>query len=410
MADKEDLISQLAGITGCTADQARFFLEANKWDIQEATSSFYEAAESGGTAAAGGESSSQAEAGPFQASGPFAGTGSFQQSSGSSGNSSKARKAPTNSSRVKTFSEMISGDPSDSDGTHSDDDEQTFYTGGEKSGLLMQDRPKNPDDLVKNILEKAARAGPPPEESRPSAGPSHFGGAGYRLGSEEEPVDGPSVPVVQAQVNRPQETIERRLIFWRNGFTIDDGELRSYEAPESQEFLRAINSGRAPTTLLNVAYDQPVEVKVTRNLEQDYTPPARKAAPAFSGSGQRLGSISVEESNLSIPGAFPGQAGGASASGSTAAAPASAAPIPVDASQPSTSIQVRLADGSRLVVKVNHTHTVGDVRRYINGSRPDITARKYVLQLSYPVKELADDNATVKDAGLINAVIVQRYV
>ena len=37
----------------------------------------------------------------------------------------------------------------------------------------------------------------------------------------------------------------------------------------------------------------------------------------------------------------------------------------VDAAKPSTSIQVRLHDGGRLVVKLNHEHTVGDLRAHI---------------------------------------------
>lgn len=39
--------------------------------------------------------------------------------------------------------------------------------------------------------------------------------------------------------------------------------------------------------------------------------------------------------------------------------------IPVDASQPSTTIQVRLANGSTIVAHLNHSHTVGDLRRFI---------------------------------------------
>lgn len=40
--------------------------------------------------------------------------------------------------------------------------------------------------------------------------------------------------------------------------------------------------------------------------------------------------------------------------------------VGVDASQPNTTVQVRLMDGSRLLVNLNHTHTVGDLRRYIS--------------------------------------------
>jgi UBX domain-containing protein 1 len=39
--------------------------------------------------------------------------------------------------------------------------------------------------------------------------------------------------------------------------------------------------------------------------------------------------------------------------------------VSVDSSRPVTTIQIRLADGSRLVGQFNHSHTIGDVRRFI---------------------------------------------
>jgi hypothetical protein len=41
----------------------------------------------------------------------------------------------------------------------------------------------------------------------------------------------------------------------------------------------------------------------------------------------------------------------------------------VDESKPTTSLQLRLADGSRMVARFNTTHTVGDIRRFIHVSR-----------------------------------------
>lgn len=39
--------------------------------------------------------------------------------------------------------------------------------------------------------------------------------------------------------------------------------------------------------------------------------------------------------------------------------------IAVDKNAPTTTVQIRLADGSRLVATLNHTHTIADLRRYI---------------------------------------------
>lgn len=39
--------------------------------------------------------------------------------------------------------------------------------------------------------------------------------------------------------------------------------------------------------------------------------------------------------------------------------------LAVDANQPTTMIQVRLADSSRLSARFNHSHTVADLQTYI---------------------------------------------
>ena len=40
--------------------------------------------------------------------------------------------------------------------------------------------------------------------------------------------------------------------------------------------------------------------------------------------------------------------------------------VPLDPTQPTTTVQIQLADGTRLVSKFNHTHTVNDIRQFIN--------------------------------------------
>ncbi|RUS13943.1 hypothetical protein BC937DRAFT_94571 [Endogone sp. FLAS-F59071] len=40
--NKDDLVSKFVDIVSCTAEQATFYLEANKWDINLAMSQYYE--------------------------------------------------------------------------------------------------------------------------------------------------------------------------------------------------------------------------------------------------------------------------------------------------------------------------------------------------------------------------------
>lgn len=71
---------------------------------------------------------------------------------------------------------------------------------------------------------------------------------GNRLGSEGEAGASAAVPAPQAPVRStpsPEalESVTRNLTFWRNGYSLEDGPLMSYEDPANREFLDAINRG-----------------------------------------------------------------------------------------------------------------------------------------------------------------------
>ena len=71
--------------------------------------------------------------------------------------------------------------------------------------------------------------------------------------------------------------------------------------------------------------------------------------------------------------------------------------------------QIRLADGTRLVAKFNHSHTISDVRNFINLSRPG-NHTNYNLMTTFPNKVIDNEMETLQQAGLLNAVIVQRRI
>ena len=146
------------------------------------------------------------------------------------------------------------------------------------------------------------------------------------------------------------EAAVRHLTFWRNGFSIEDGPLLSYDKPEDKELLEAIEAGRAPPAVFNVRWNQPLQVEVAKRLNEDYVPPPKRPMKAFTGGGNRLGSPTPEIVSGSATPTMPGGMASNQASSSAAAA---AAPTPtatafeVDTSKPTTSIQVRLADGTK---------------------------------------------------------------
>jgi len=383
MADHDSLISEFCTLTSTEPEQARHYLEASKWDINVAVNQFF-----GGDNAPEDEESGDDEMEEYPP--PSAPVG------GSSG--AKATGAPRKLVSLSDFKQE-DGEESDSDGAERQKD---FFAGGEKSGLAIQEPGKGGKDIIQNILNKAkGEAERRQGQAEASDGPSRprFTGSGHTLGSDESP--SVLVPDTSAPPARAPETVHRSLTFWRDGFSIEDGPLMRYDEPANQEILRAIQSGRAPTALMGVQQGQQADVHVFKRLDEDYVPPKKKFQP-FSGSGNRLGSPTPEVAAAPIPVAAPAAVPQAPA---TPAIPQ----VNVDSSQPATSLQIRLGDGTRLVSRFNHSHTVGDIYNFVNSASATSRSREYVLQTTFPNKELTDKMQTVKDAGLVNAVVVQKW-
>lgn len=310
------------------------------------------------------------------------------------------------------------------DSDDGEDEPQNYFAGGERSGINIQNPDRGPPDvsggrgLMRDLLTRALNdraAEPEPEEMQRS---NAFSGGGYTLGSDE--VESTYVPDPTRPANPAQQTAIRDLTFWRDGFSIEDGELRRYDDPAQAQILSEINAGRAPPSILNVQPGQPVELRVSRRTDEDYVSAPRRG---FAGPGSRLGGVVPEPAPpLGMPGAFPAHGTPTSTAPVPSPAPAPAASrtrdppenvaprFSVDQSKPTTSIQVRLADGTRIVARVNLNHTVRDLRSFINASRPENSTRAYTIGTTFPNRTLDDDSLTIEAAGLTNSVIVQRWL
>ncbi|KIK00603.1 hypothetical protein K443DRAFT_679069 [Laccaria amethystina LaAM-08-1] len=353
---------------------------------------------------------------------------------GGSGAPSSSRGGGSGNSRFATLSSLggdNSGGGRPPPHVHHDDDDdddddaakqETWFAGGERSGINIQ----NPDsarpggsrvpggDMVRELLRRAQEGGQAPEDSpRPTA----FFGGGHTLGSD----DTPSSFIPDPNATDLDQVVVRHLTFWRNGFQVEDGELMRYDDPEHAAILAEINSGRAPPSILNVLDGQNVDVRVAKRVNEDYIPPP-SSIKAFTGSGNRLGapvpgvsgaSGSGPSPPLSMPGSFP-TSGVVRTPASTAAPAQEKASLntrfEVDQTQPTTSVQIRLADGTRMVARMNLTHTVLDIRNFINASRPENLVRPYEIATVFPNRVLDDNSATIKDAGLVNSVVIQKWV
>lgn len=189
-----------------------------------------------------------------------------------------------------------------------------------------------------------------------------FGGSGNALGSEDTPTPAPAsaapapaasgvfgglfsglmggaAPPPPEEEEDEGEVQTRRLVFWRNGFSIEDGPLMLYDTPGNPEILRAIQAGRAPPSLFGVGYNQPLQVEVQQRTNEEYVQQEKpKPEGGFAGGGNRLGSVTPEVS-APAPAAPPLVSQGASTGNSPK--------FEVDTTQPTTSVQLRLADGSK---------------------------------------------------------------
>ncbi|KAL0574230.1 protein phosphatase regulator [Marasmius crinis-equi] len=340
-------------------------------------------------------------------------------------NSGSSSSRDNSGSRMRSLRDIISSEgpprppPSfggrgegqdDSDEEGGPEGGENWFAGGERSGISVQNPGRQGEsgvpggNVVRDLLRRAAERGPPPEQRARS---TVFSGGGHTLGSDE--MESSFVPDPDAADNDAEPTI-RHLIFWRDGFTVEDGELMRYDDPNNEAVLAEIHSGRAPPSILNVQPGEPVELRVQKRTTEDYVPPKRGA---FHGSGNRLGApvpeVSGSAASASMPGSFPAAGSSSSESASSATRSSISTVFAVDQSKPTTSVQVRLADGTRLVARMNLTHTVLDLRNFINASRPENLTRPYTIATTFPNRVLEDNTATIEGAGLKNSVVVQKW-
>lgn len=121
---------------------------------------------------------------------------------------------------------------------------------------------------------------------------------------------------------------------------------------------------------------------------------------AFQGTGRTLGSSSspIDTSSASL----------AAVAVSRDSANQLLQGLVVDDTKPTTSIQLRLQDGTRLVARFNHSHTVADIRGFIDAARPGHSGPYSLQSMGFPPKQLSDSTQTIEQAGLINAVVIQK--
>eukprot|EP01125_Pyxidicula_operculata_P013206 TRINITY_DN4367_c0_g3_i1.p1 TRINITY_DN4367_c0_g3~~TRINITY_DN4367_c0_g3_i1.p1 ORF type:complete len:348 (+),score=121.32 TRINITY_DN4367_c0_g3_i1:534-1577(+) len=344
----ESKLEELVSLTGMPANEAENLLKIANGDIQAAASIFFGDASSTPT-----NSAPQPKPTPAQQPTP----------------SQPNYKPEKSTGGIRGFGDYKTEEDKNKKN-------QAWFSGGHQSGIQVEaPQSQSNDEFVSNVFEKAKQQGAVSKSDLPLEQKEKFSGSGMTL-------EGGHVPAAPKKQG-PKTVV---LTFWKDCFTVDDGQPRYFKDPQNKEFLEDVTKGVVPRELESLGSELNVEL-VQKNGE-DYKPPPKPKLVAFSGSGQTLGGPSTSSSS--------------SSSGSKA----TACSVVVDSSQPVTTIQIRLHDGSKLVAKFNLTHTVGDIRSHIEANHP--TGKSFELRTSFPPAVLSDDKVTIQDAKLANAALIQR--
>nr|XP_018908374.1 PREDICTED: NSFL1 cofactor p47-like [Bemisia tabaci] len=390
MSNHDELISQFANIASVETERAKFYLEAADWKLEVALASFYEncGSDSPDIVEVENDASSDSASAPP----PVPAKASSDPAPSSSAAEPKKKPKPSSSSRIATLASF-----KDKEENSDEDEGQAFYAGGsEHSGQQVIGPGKKKKDFVyemfKSVQEQGAEI---VDASNPVSRSSAFEGTGYRLGATSNDTE---VVNSSSSTSRQSSAVAITLKLWREGFSIDDGPIREYTNPENQDFLDAIKRGEVPQELVRNARGGEFHLNMEDHRFEDYVAPKPKVK-AFAGEGHVLGNPSP---------AVVGTTKVLDEKDRLANENQAKQTIPVDESSPTTSIQIRLADGTRLVARLNHSHTVGDVRRYITVARPHYEIQNFTLMTTFPSKELSDPSQTIAEAGILNASLLQR--
>ncbi|XP_075705453.1 uncharacterized protein LOC142730027 [Rhinoderma darwinii] len=138
-----------------------------------------------------------------------------------------------------------------------------------------------------------------------------------------------------------EETAEVIIKMWKNGFTINDGQLRDYTDAANRQFMDSMRKGELPPELHKTFAKKELSVNVEDRKSEHYFIRKKHVDP-FSGEGHRLGSATPKVITK--------------ANGLEDGGEQSLPSVELKAGEPLTNVKIWLADGKRIVQKCNTTH------------------------------------------------------
>lgn len=192
----------------------------------------------------------------------------------------------------------------------------------------------------------------------------------------------------------PEDEAEVVIKMWKNGFTINDGQLRDYTDAANRQFMDSMKKGELPPELHKTFAKKELSVNVEDRKGEEYLIRKKHVDP-FSGQGHRLGSATPKVITKAAHGLE---------NGDEPAFPT----VELNAKEPLTSIKIWLADGKRVVQKFNTTQRISDVRNFVERMPCKSERIPFTLATFFPLQDLLDETVTIQEARLQNSVLVQR--
>eukprot|EP00934_Nitzschia_sp_Nitz4_P007810 Nitzschia sp. Nitz4//scaffold12_size214221//41303//42149//NITZ4_001485-RA/size214221-augustus-gene-0.24-mRNA-1//-1//CDS//3329534975//7800//frame0 len=180
--------------------------------------------------------------------------------------------------------------------------------------------------------------------------------------------------------------VRRTITMYRDGFVVDDGPYRRLDDPNNGDFLRALAMGRTPAELMQGSDGGNITVGLVDKRQEDYV----EQFQSFSGAGATLGASAAVTGSTVDPNNLPEAQ-------------------PLDSSRAATSIQVRLPNGKRQVLKVNLDIPVLQLAAQVCPLLDD-SSQSFQLISGFPPKPIENFEETIEGAGLKGAQVQLKLV
>ncbi|XP_077295220.1 NSFL1 cofactor p47-like [Arctopsyche grandis] len=385
-SERESMAREFCCRTGAPSDRADAALEADNWDLELALYNYFLI--NGGLG--------QADKSTSDCS-PEVVADDSESESGAGASSSVAIKKKEKmkhnaNSKFATLQNLNQENSSD------EEEGEAFYAGGSvRSGQQILGPGKNKNDIIADMFKSVREhGGIIMNQEAESSSSRSFSGTGYKLGATPDDTTVVKDPKLEKSKKEAEQVVILRL--WQNGFNLDGGELRPYSDPANTQFLDYVRRGEIPPELRR---GSEVFLTMEDRRHEEFSKICCGPSKPFYGKGQMLGSPTPVV--IGSTAQQPVETGDSEADQKKAQTA-----LNVNENEPTTNIQFRLADGSRISGRFNLTHTISNLREYIVAAVPAYQLQTFILLTTFPNKELTDFNQTVKDAGLMNALVVQR--